>query len=518
VLAVSIVLVLLLAGVTSSGAVVAEGSSRSLSFVALGCEDFAQVPAALRASPVLDETAGGYLDWGPALGPVTTAPDLADPAAGCRPLDGVGFRASAVPGGATLAAQSPRRIAAGDEDGVLTAAIGATANGRLEFSATELPPALQEALVAPGAEGGLWVSTTGLPGRFAGFRCHRDQTNGDNLEVIRLSGADAAAVCVVYAVGAPAPLPSPAPPVSPVPPAPPPSPAPVEPATPPASALGPATPPASAPATQSPALAGDPPAAPLAEPTAAAIPPASLQPAPAPALPPASPPPGPVTAAPTTAPSAPTRVDPLAVPSQQPGPAAVPTPRQTPEEEAAFGPAGTTASLEIIVEVGGVTRGSPRQRITAARTPWVRPIEVDLRCPEERPRILSVAVGAVPGAQVRSGPLPTGSGADACVLGLAEDGIDGDAGLVRVQLGERTLAEGQYTRVDTDTLDTQVLRVHLTYGSSTDDGAARESAASSPRPASGGVTWPLSVALSAAALAGLAGAVAASWRGQRPPI
>ncbi len=472
-----------------------EEPGRAVSFVALACDSFSRVPASIRVAPTLDETGGGYLSWGPAAGGVVADPTAVE-LAGCRPVDGVQFRLSAVSNGAALATSSPTRVGAGAEDGELTTrsrSTGESGPGRLGVAADELTPAQQRAIGDESAAGGLWVSADGLPGSFAGLRCHRDQSNGDNLEVLRVGKVDGDVFCVAYAVESIplAAVPPPAAPVAvPLPPS-----SPVVPV-----AVLPALPPA--------------PAAPLA-PVVAETPPVAV-------LPPVLPPAAVVETTPLLATPAPVAaLPPPALPAVSPATiiGLVPStpPRKvvpSPEEEVALGPA-SAPMMEIVVEVGGVTRGARSVKVASARTPWIRPVEVDLRCPGERPRILDVEVGSVPGAQVSVGPLPMGRGEDACLIGLAEDGVDGTAGLVRVQWGDKVLSEGQYTRIEPEGAGTQTLRVQVTYGSAAE--SAESEAALGPAIDDSPKRLPpaVSVSLAGLAIGGLVAAASLSWRGRR---
>lgn len=481
-------------GAASGADPASDASSRSLSFVALACDSFSRVPASIRVEPTLDETGGGYLSWGPSAGLVVAEPDGAE-TAGCRPVDGVRFRLSAIRDGAALAVGSPSRLAAGAEDGQLTTVSPATGTGgagRVTLAGSDLTPAQQEALVDETAAGGLWVSADGLTGSFAGLRCHRDQTNGDNLEVLRAGVVDTSVACVAYTVQAPpvaapnpVPVAVPSPPVAiPVVP-----PTPAVP-TPGASAAVIAAPVVAAPVVAAPPVARPPAAVSEITPPVAAPPPAD----PVPAVPL---PPNPPVAAGLVPQSPPRKLEP------------------SPEEEAALGPSAIT-SMEIVIEVGGVTRGSKSARVDSARSPWVRPVQVDLRCPGERSRILDLAVGSVPGAQVSTGPLPAGRGVDACLIGLAEDGVDGRAGLVRVQWGDTVLSEGQYSRIEPRGSGTQVLRLQVTYGAAEEPTAADSAFEASPGDAGANRLHPaLLLSLAGLGIGGIVAAASLSWRGRR---
>ena len=80
--------------------------------------------------------------------------------------------------------------------------------------------------------------------------------------------------------------------------------------------------------------------------------------------------------------------------------------------------------MALLVEVGGVTRGTPADRPGGARSPWVRPVVVDLSCGAALQRRVEVAVGQVPGFQVESDALVLPTGDRSCEVRPIDDGVE----------------------------------------------------------------------------------------------
>ena len=279
-------------GPADATALAAAGHPVQLTFQAVRCDDWSSVPGNVTVSPLLDDTGGSYVGWGPAVDGVVATYQAADLPPGCTFADGISLRATSSEHGNTLVPIADIHQPPGAEDGSTTTRLGETGTagpGQLVVASAELTPPQQVALADDGpGDGGLWVAAdlASQPDwRFANLRCHRDTYNADNREVVRPGPVEDAAACVLFAVGAAsptavplvapaapqvAPVPAPAPTTTPAPvpeaaPGPPPPPDGVVQPMPPESALspGPGGGDPSAPLDPTPAPSGGDPANPL---------------------------------------------------------------------------------------------------------------------------------------------------------------------------------------------------------------------------------------------------------------
>ena len=522
------------------------GAAASLTFQSLRCDSWSEVPGNAAVSRQLDDTGGRWLEWGaPSAGPVAAYTSETLPA-GCTIIGGIAWRASAVPNGSVLDSESLDYAPLGQEDGVATTLLGRTSGeaGALVIPASSLSAAQRANLTSSADGAGLWVAASlAAPGlEFANLRCHSDATNSDDLEVIRLSPVEHGAACVLFAVGpagpstpaAPAPLASPEPtapvpsPLSPSPPSPPPpgsvpsapapSPVPAVPIAPAPAAS--AVPPAPAPEAPSPPQAPAPSAPALSAPVPSPLPSgAPVPPSPIPA------PPAPVSssavagaASPVSSPGGDEDLTPPSPPAIviTPGP---PAPLPAPGPGLAPQPAAPTTKVSLVVQVGGATLGSPSGAGTAYRSPWTRPLVVDLDCGAPLRRRVEVTSGQLPGYRALSDPLTLTPGVAACEVNVVDSGVDPtQAGAVTtLSVDGVPVLPGVPWRVSPAAGDDRQILVDVRFAAAPD---AAPVAVGLP-PALGGrggepgdqpVPWPVTAALAGLFAVGLAASLARSWR------
>jgi hypothetical protein len=179
-------------------------------------------------------------------------------------------------------------------------------------------------------------------------------------------------------------------------------------------------------------------------------------------------------------------------------------------------PRPTTVS--IVIEVGGVTRGTPADRPGATRSPWTRPLIVDLDCgPQVRQRV-EIPVGQVPGFQLQSNALVLPASAQPCDVSLVDDGVDpalGESGMASLRVEGIQLSRGQALRVRPPAGgDKQVyvdvtfepVPVHQSASLSTSPVGSRDVSGDQPLP------WTVNASLLGLFAMGLAAAVTRSRR------
>jgi hypothetical protein len=170
--------------------------------------------------------------------------------------------------------------------------------------------------------------------------------------------------------------------------------------------------------------------------------------------------------------------------------------------------------MVLVVEVGGVTRGTPVDRPGGARSPWIRPVIVELDCGASLQRRVRVDVGQVPGFQAESAALVLPDADRRCEVRPLDNGVDPEADerAAVTWVDGRLAGRGVAVPVKADEGRERLVRVNVMFASS-------EVAAAAParQPAAEGGDQPLSPALTAGLAGlfalGLAGAVA---RARRP--
>jgi hypothetical protein len=474
------------------------GDAVQLVFQAVRCDSWSNVPANM-PDVQIDDTNGQYLQWGPPTASPVPAYDGGSLPPGCTFADGVEIRLSGQENGISLVPGIAQYQPPGQEDGSTTTLVGHTGTsgpGELRVGSADLTSQQQFALFNIGDGGGLWAGVVlqTMPGAFANLRCHRDTYNADNREVIRPSPVDATAVCVAFAVGV----------------------------------------------ASAPSIASPPPGTPPS--SQDSPPPGSTAPAPAPSSPTGG---APTNSQPPAVPTAPTAPANPGVPGGPAGTA--PTQAASPAHEQALGapvgsavpaaqtPAAATAAvpvapalpvpppgppklapttMSLLVEVGGVTRGSSSSRPGAARSPWIRPVKVQLDCGEHLTRDVIVPVGQVPGFRATSEPVILPAADQACMVRTEDAGVDLDTHRsdVSLMVDGSVLATGQWLRIRPKSGVDKLVTVNVTFGVANSDEASPPT--SEPAHPSGDQPLSLPVTLSLAGVfaVGLAGAVLRSRR------
>lgn len=485
----------------------------SIVLQALRCPTWGRVPANL-PEVLIDETAGHWRSWGPAVPGQVTAYSESTLPLGCSFVDGVRFRLAADDNGFALVPGYAPYVPPGREDGEITAVVGPTGSdgsGQVVLGANDLSASQRQATRSLAAGGGLWVAAdlTETSDVFANLRCHLDQRNADNREVIRLGPLDRAGVCVLYLVGGPS--------VSPT----------TSTTTPPTttSVTVPPTTPLSTPVTatattqtrttQAPGAGG--PTTTAGAPGGDANgqrPPSgasgSTGGAPTPIV---SPPLGPHLSSPAAGTTDPAASPLAATGAPRPSTASPPPDIQGASKEVAL---ERLTSMVLAVEVGGVTRGTPVGRPGGARSPWVRPIIIEVACQGDQLQRVEVPVGGVPGSQVVSEPLTLPAGAAGpCRVSPLSDGLAAGVAsrnkFVSLLVDGSPLSLGETLEIEPEPGRDRTVLVNVTFGAAVADAAGFVDAL--PSPGDHPVPVPVAITLAATFVFGLAAAVA---RARRP--
>jgi hypothetical protein len=172
--------------------------------------------------------------------------------------------------------------------------------------------------------------------------------------------------------------------------------------------------------------------------------------------------------------------------------------------------------MSLLVEVGGVTRGSSSSRPGAARSPWIRPVKVQLDCGEHLTRDVIVPVGQVPGFRVASEPVILPAADQSCMVRTEDAGVDLDTHRsdVSLMVDGSVLATGQWLRIRPKSGVDKLVTVNVTFGVANVDEASPTTSEPTRPTGDQPLSLPVTLSLAGVFAIGLAGAVLRS----RPPF
>jgi hypothetical protein len=200
-----------------------------------------------------------------------------------------------------------------------------------------------------------------------------------------------------------------------------------------------------------------------------------------------------------------------------PGP---PVPLPAPAPGLAPQPAPPKTTVSLVVLVGGATLGSPSETGTGFRSPWTRPLVVDLDCGAPLRRRVEVTSGQLPGYQALSDPVTLTPGVAACEVTVVDSGVDptqAGAGTTTLSVDGVAVVAGVPRRVSPTAGDDRQVLVDVRFASVPD--AAPVTVGLPPllggrggEPGDQPVPWPLTAALAGLFAVGLAASLVRSSR------
>jgi hypothetical protein len=177
-----------------------------------------------------------------------------------------------------------------------------------------------------------------------------------------------------------------------------------------------------------------------------------------------------------------------------------------------------STKVSLVVEVGGATLGSAIEPGGAFRSPWIRPLVVDLDCGGLFRRRVEVSSGQLPGYRALAEPLTLTTADPGCAVNVVDSGVDpaeGGADPTELSVDGAAVVPGVALPVRPAVGDEREILVDVTFAAIPADVAAGLPPAAGDRrggPGDQPVPWPLTLALAGLFAVGLAASISRSWR------